>query len=115
LNRASPIDRIHVAVLDLGLGVCFCALAGCAISSTSFDVQDLGDGTYSVPIRSAAVEGQDKVLTEAIRKAGEYCHARGQKLQNVPNSSRTEFHFRCVGAVEPPAAAAAPAAEQPAQ
>ena len=95
---------VGTASLSLGVMTCFGALAGCATSSGD-RVQEFADGTYSIGIRSVGREDQEKVLTETIRKAGEYCHAKGQKLKSVPNPGGSDFLFRCVAGDEPSPAA----------
>jgi hypothetical protein len=79
---------------------CLSVLAGCSTSSSVGKVQDLGDGTYSVGIRNASLGDQVKASNDAVDAAGEYCHARGQKLQIVPGSDDV-VKFRCTGLAEP--------------
>jgi hypothetical protein len=35
-------------------------------------------------------------MNDAVGKAGDYCHAKGQKLQVVPNAGANDVRFRCV-------------------
>jgi len=80
---------------------CLSALMGCSTSSsTGGQVQELQDGTYSVGVRSASLGDKTKALNEAVSAAGAYCHARGQKLQIVPDSG-DDVRFRCTGSAEP--------------
>lgn len=67
-------------------------------------MQEVGNGIYSVGVRTSAVSDQDAAFGKAVRKAGEYCHAKGQKLQTVPNPGGNDVHFRCVSSLEPPPA-----------
>jgi hypothetical protein len=80
---------------------CLSALVGCSTSSsTAGHVQELGDGIYSVGVRNATLGDETKALKEAVDAAGKYCHARGQKLQIVPDSG-DDVRFRCTGSAEP--------------
>jgi hypothetical protein len=79
---------------------CLGALVGCSTSSTVGKVQDLGDGTYSVGVRNASLGDRIKASNDAVDAAGAYCHARGQKLQIVPDSGNN-VRFRCTGSAEP--------------
>jgi len=100
LSRADPIRCVSKARLRLGIVACLSVLAGCSTSSTVGKVQDLGDGTYSVGIRNASLADKVKASNDAVEAAGEYCHARGQKLQIVPGSG-DNVKFRCTGSAEP--------------
>jgi hypothetical protein len=81
---------------------CLTTLAGCTGSPDQ--VRDVGDGTYIVGVRSKALADQANAVGEAVRKAGAYCHARGQKVQVVTNSAESDVQFRCIGGVDLPAA-----------
>jgi hypothetical protein len=87
---------------------CLTALAGCTASSSSDQVRDMGDGTYIVGVRSKALTEQAQAVGDAVRKAGEFCHTRGQKVQVVTNTGEPDVQFRCVGGIAMPAAAADP-------
>jgi hypothetical protein len=65
-------------------------------------VREIGNGVYSVGARTSALSDQATAFGNAVRKAGEFCHAKGQKLQTVPNPGGNDVHFRCVGPTEPP-------------
>jgi hypothetical protein len=54
-------------------------------------VREVSPGIYSL---TYAAKGDD----DAIRKAGEYCHAKGQKFQVVYTGEKYEVRFRCVAA-----------------
>ena len=69
-------------------GAMACVVAACASSPTS-QVQDLGSGIYSITYAA-------KSDAQAIRKAGEYCHAKGQKLSVAYTGHDYEVRFRCV-------------------
>jgi hypothetical protein len=71
--------------------VASCAgLAGCASNPVS-QVQEIGPGVYSISYAA-------KSDTEAIRKAGAHCHAKGQKLSVLHEGGDYEIQFRCVAA-----------------
>jgi hypothetical protein len=89
------------ARMALGLAACLPIFAGCA-TTTGGQVQEVETGTYSI-----GVVGSGYILTQgaeaikqAVSKAGEYCHAKGQKLQVLPNSASNEVRFRCVASSE---------------
>jgi hypothetical protein len=102
LAQENSIRNVRVAYLALGIALCLGALAGCATSSTSDQVQDVGNGIYRVGVRTSALSDQPAAFGDAVRKAGEYCHAKGQKLQTVPDPGGSDVHFRCVSPAEAP-------------
>jgi hypothetical protein len=78
-------------------------LAGCATTSTTQpgQVQEVGPGTYKVGIGHTVRVGYEKEY-EAISVAGQYCHAKGQKLVVVPTHDDTNaVTFRCESSSEP--------------
>jgi hypothetical protein len=83
--------------------VCLSAATGCAPSSTD-QVREVGGGTYAIGVRGVALTEQSEALGEAVRKAGAFCHAKGQKIQVVTNTGGDDVHFRCIGSLDPPAA-----------
>jgi hypothetical protein len=85
----------------LGIVICLAALAGCSASSDGGQVQQVGDGTYSLGVPNANLGDKTEALNGAIAKAGAYCHAMGQKLQMVPNSGGDDVRFRCAGSLNP--------------
>jgi hypothetical protein len=97
---------VHKAGLKLGLLACLTVLAGCTGSSPD-QVRDMGDGTYVVGVRSKALADQAHAVGEAVRTAGAYCHARGQKVQVVTNTGEPDVQFRCIGSADLPPAEAA--------
>jgi hypothetical protein len=90
---------VHKAWLRLGLAAFLTALAGCT-GSSSDQVRDMGDGTYAIGIRSKALAETADAVGDAARKAGAFCHARGQKLQVVTNPDDDDVRFRCVGSAD---------------
>jgi hypothetical protein len=72
------------------LVACLAALAACASNPVS-QVREVAPGIYSL---THAAKADD----EAVRRAGEYCHAKGQKLQIVYSGESYELQFRCVAA-----------------
>lgn len=88
------------ARMTLGILACLPIFAGCA--TTLGQVQEVELGTYSI-----GVVGSGYILTQgaeaikdAVSKAGEYCHSKGQKLLVLPNSASNEVRFRCVASSE---------------
>ena len=75
-------------------------LAGCATTSTPGQVQEAGPGTYKVAIGHTVRAGYDKEY-EAVSLAGQYCHAKGQKLVVVPTHDNDVVTFRCESSSEP--------------
>ncbi len=85
------------ARIVLGIGACLTTLAGCA-TTTIGQVQDLGGGTYSISYPRTYTT-TNTVMSEAVGKAGDYCHAKGQALFVVPDTGN-EVRFRCVPSAE---------------
>ena len=77
-------------------------LPGCATTSTTQpgQVQEAGPGTYKVGIAHTVYVGHDKEY-EAVCVAGQYCHAKGQKLVVVPTHDKDAVTFRCESTSEP--------------
>ena len=77
-------------------------LAGCATTSTTKpgEVQEAGPGTFKVGIAHTVRVGNDKEY-EAVSLAGQYCHAKGQKLVIVPSHDNNVVTFRCESSSEP--------------
>ena len=90
----------------------FCTLSivvlfqGCSLSSTqqSQQVQVVGDGMYSIGVsRTSSLldsSASHKGLDAAIGKAGDYCHAKGQKLADSRSVGNT-IVFKCVSGQTP--------------
>ena len=83
--------------IALGVAACLMALAtGCATATAPGQVQETELGTYSIRIgRTTGIAQGNKATNDAIDKAGEYCHSKGQKLVVVPNPSQSLVTFRC--------------------
>ena len=84
-------------MLPVRLGVCFLTLAtGCATTSVG-QVREVAPGIYSVGVSNTyGVSDKTKALNAAVEKAGEYCHAKGQKLSITPSPGRgNDITFRC--------------------
>jgi hypothetical protein len=80
------------------VAACLTALAGCTSSGQPGQVKEVGQGTYSIGVSRALGSGilqSDEALKATIDKAGEYCHAKGQKLSNTRAVDNTII-FRCV-------------------
>ena len=93
------------ARITLGVVACLTGFAGCA--TTVGSVQEVGPGTYSIGVRHnfGGVSQETAALNEAVSKAGDYCHAKGQKLSTMLNpDSQNTVTFRCVSSDEVPPA-----------
>ncbi|MGZ5916232.1 MAG: hypothetical protein ACXWJ4_02740 [Methyloceanibacter sp.] len=84
--------------IALGVVACLTTFAGCATNSVG-EVQEVGPGTYSIGVsRGSYVLSQGaEEMKEAVNKAGEYCHSKGQKLIITPNTGNN-VTFHCVPA-----------------
>ena len=90
-----PTARLLLALLP--------ALAGCATTSSTDigEVQEVAPGTYKIGVGHTVQIGH-KMEDEAVSKAGQYCHAKGQKLVIVPTDSKdSNVTFRCKFTSEP--------------
>ena len=83
------------------------SLVGCATTPTLdvAQVREVAPGTYALRVASNASlkktlfqsnEGTD----EAVSKAGEFCHAKGQKLIIVPGGGK-DITFQCGAKITP--------------
>jgi hypothetical protein len=92
------------ARITLGIVACLATFASCAARLDQ--VKEVGPGTYSVGIGHSfgGVAQEAAAINEAVSKAGEYCHAKGQKLQTMLNhENEGAVTFRCVSdEVAPP-------------
>jgi hypothetical protein len=77
-------------------------LGGCA-KATIGNVQELETGTYSIGVSKAAGIATDsnKALSAAVDKAGEFCHAKGQKFM-LKSAVGSSVVFRCVAMAPSP-------------
>jgi hypothetical protein len=83
-----------------------CFTAGCATSSRGpQQVQEIEPGTYSIGIERSSktlLSSTDKsTIEEAVDKAGEYCHSKGQNL-SVKTTAGSNIVFTCVPAPPKP-------------
>ena len=70
-------------------------LVGCATSSSTVgQVQEVQPGIYKTGIGHTVRVGNEKEY-EAISLAGQYCHAKGQKLVILPEHSDNDITFTC--------------------
>jgi len=63
------------------------------------EVKEVGPGTYSIGVSRALGGGilqGDEALKATVDKAGEHCHAKGQKLSNARARSRNDFSKRAL-------------------
>ena len=76
------------------------ALVGCATTSSDVgQVREVAPGTYKIGVAHSVTIGHNEE-DAAVRQAGEYCHAKGQKLVIVPSKDR-DVTFRCGEQVVP--------------
>ena len=71
---------------------------GCTSSGQVGQVKEVGPGTYSIGVSRALGGGMlqgNEALKATVDKAGEHCHAKGQKLSNARAVDNTII-FRCV-------------------
>jgi hypothetical protein len=89
-------EHVLRTVLTIGMAL---GLAGCATSHQVPQVQEVEPGTYSIQIVHSSthlLSSTDKNTSdEAVDKAGEYCHAKGQKL-SVMSAPGNSIVFHCV-------------------
>jgi hypothetical protein len=73
-------------------------LAGCATTTSDIgQVREVAPGTYKIGVSGGAgsvVFGSHEAADAAVAQAGQYCHAKGQKLVIVPTTAR-DVVFRC--------------------
>jgi hypothetical protein len=79
------------------------ALVGGCGKTTIGKVQELDAGTYSIGISRASGIATDmnKALSTAVDKAGEFCHAKGQKFL-LKSAVGSTVVFRCVATAPTP-------------
>ena len=87
-------------MLACAVGAAF--LGGCA-KATIGSVQELETGTYSIGVSKTAGIATDanKALSAAVDKAGEFCHAKGQKFL-LKSAVGSTVVFRCVATAPSP-------------
>ena len=93
------------ALFILGVPSIVVLLQGCSLSNqSSQQVQEIGEGMYSVGVGTSSSlmdsKASHKVLDEAVGKAGDYCHAKGQKLADS-RSVGNNIVFKCVSSQNP--------------
>jgi hypothetical protein len=86
--------------VTLAVSACLAAFAAaCASSGQVGQVQEAGPGTYSIVVRPShglgASTQETKAMDAAVDKAGQYCHAKGQKLL-VTTAVGNTITFRCL-------------------
>jgi putative hemolysin len=89
-------EHVLRTVLILGIAL---GLTCCATSRGAQQVQEVEPGTYSIGINRGSTtlfSSSDKnTIDEAVDKAGEYCHSKGQKL-SVKTAAGSSLVFHCV-------------------
>ena len=81
--------------------VAVAVLAGCATSSTVGQVQEVAPGTYKIGVGHTVRIGHE-MENAAVDQAGQYCHAKGQKLLIVPSKESGVVVFRCGEMIQEP-------------
>jgi hypothetical protein len=85
--------------LTLGLAACLTAFAtGCTSNGQVGQVKEVGQGTYSISVGKAVIGGvsqNNKLLGDAVERAGEYCHSKGLKI-SVTQAVGNDITFHCV-------------------
>jgi hypothetical protein len=72
-------------------------LVGCATTTSDIgQVREVAAGTYKIGVSGAGsvVFRKHEATDAAVTQAGQYCHAKGQKLVIVPTTER-DVVFRC--------------------
>jgi putative hemolysin len=89
-------DHVLRTVLILGIAL---GLACCATSHDAQQVQEVEPGTYSIGINRGTTtllsSTDTDTIDEAVDRAGEYCHSKGQKL-SVNTTAGSSLVFHCV-------------------
>jgi hypothetical protein len=79
-------------------------LAGCATATSDVgQVKEVGPGTYKIGVArvgNSALIGGTETTNAAIEQAGQYCHAKGQKLVIEPSADK-DVTFRCGDTIKP--------------
>jgi hypothetical protein len=73
-------------------------IVGTGCTSQVGEVKEVGPGTYSIGVSRALGGGMlqgNEALKATVDKAGEHCHAKGQKLSNA-RAVDNKIIFRCV-------------------
>jgi hypothetical protein len=86
-------------------------LAGCTTTSSNVgQVREVEPGTYKIGVAhvSESVFTGHESTYSAIDQAGQYCHAKGQKLVIVPSKESGVVVFRCGEMIQEPATPSAP-------
>ena len=88
------------ALLILGFAIAG-LIVGCATKDAR-QVQELGQGSYSVGLSRGAASGvfssssgQTAIAAAVARRAGEFCHAKGQKYVHK-SADKNRITFGCV-------------------
>ena len=85
-------------VLFMAAGLAACAMANSDVGK----VKEIEAGTYKIGVGAAGnhvLIGGNDATNAAVDQAGQFCHAKGQKLVIVPQPGR-DVTFRCGDAVK---------------
>jgi hypothetical protein len=93
----------HENAVHARLAACASGLLGGCAKATIGKVQEVEAGTYSIGISRASGIATDmnKALSTAVDKAGEFCHAKGQKFM-LKSAVGSSVVFRCVSTAPSP-------------
>jgi hypothetical protein len=92
--------------IALGFATCLATFAtGCVTPAVKVgEVQEVDSGSYSmsfsVPPGFGDARRKERAIADAINKAGEYCHSKGQKLSHT-RAVGNSVSFRCLGDPNP--------------
>jgi hypothetical protein len=78
-------------------------LAGCATTSDAGQVKEVSPGTYSIGVAhgsSSVAFGGTEGAKEGVDRAGQFCHAKGQKLVILPDKGK-DVTFQCREKLKP--------------
>lgn len=78
-------------------------LVGCATTSDVGQVKEVSPGTYSIGVArggSSVMFGGTEGATDAVGQAGQFCHAKGQKVVILPNQGK-DVTFSCGDKLKP--------------
>ena len=87
MGNEAQHGRLRLTLILICAGMA-CAATACSKEPVG-EIEHLGSGEYRLTYSFKAED-------DAIRKAGEFCHAKGQKLSVEYTGHDVEIRFRCV-------------------
>jgi len=94
------MHRLMRTLLRLSFATSVAISMGGCTATESWPVQEVGPGTYSMGVPKgfgANASKAEEEMFRAIAKAGDFCHAKGQKLSK-PELVGQSVSFQCVSA-----------------